>query len=532
MRKLKKQPAPQVAVIDNRSFLALIIRSFVSFMVITAVSVVLIVMLAIWASGRDEINLGIRTIANYDDELEEGKYNDIPVSRLCGKEGWLCIIDGNGNCVYSSDKTERTYTKAELECIRNYNDPSSVTMRQFTLPDGEYNYLISLTTAENSEYYMLLDRQLRVISSNISINKTQFTENELDLLIFNSRNDGKIIEKYAFRTGTQDLYAVYYDTNDNEGVTPYLFSAIVVVGIICLLITILILYIKYINKHVQQPLKALGSAMAEFAENGHRDKLSYIGSKEFEQLVDSFNQMVALLNASEEQRQLLEQDRQRMLAGLSHDLKTPITIIQGFSKAIRDGLVSEEDKQKYLNLIITKSENMGTLINEFYEYSKLDHPDFKLSVTNVDVAELVRTHLAGRYDEFEISGYNLDANITEAKLICKADAAQLNRVFENLTDNFFKYTPKGSTLYIKLTRDNDKIRIIFADNGEGITMTDDIFAPFVVGEQSRNKQGTGLGLAVCQKIITAHGGTISLSKTPTEGYTTQFDITLPVSNEN
>ena len=529
-RKAKKLAQPQVNVIDNRSFLALIIRSFVSFMVITAIAVVIIVMLAIWASGRDEINLSIRTVANYQTELQDGKYSLIPVRRICGEEGWLSIVDENGTFVYSSDDAVRHYSLAELECIQNYDDGTTITMRSFDLPNGQQNHLVSATYGEN-EYYMLLDQELRVISSNMPFDKTQFTQNELYLLTYNSRMDGyRIIEKLRFTHDGQTFYAVYHDTNNNEGVTPYLFYVIVVIGIICLLIGSLIIYIRYINKHVQRPLKALGAAMAEFAQNGHRDKLNYIGSKEFEQLVDSFNQMVSLLDASEEQRQALEQDRQRMLAGLSHDLKTPITIIQGFSKAIRDGLVSEEDKQKYLNLIITKSENMGTLINEFYEYSKLDHPDFKLSVKDVDVAELVRTYLAGRYDEFEIAGYSLDADITEEKLIVKADAPQLNRVFENLTNNFFKYTPQGSTLYIRLSRRENEIYIIFADNGNGINPSgDDIFAPFVVGEQSRNKQGTGLGLAVCQKIITAHGGTIALSKSPIDGCTTQFDILLPLS---
>lgn len=526
-----KTVAQTMTPIDNRSFLALIIRSFVSFMVITVLAVVIIVMLAIWASGRDEINLSIRNVVNYQNELEDGNFDSIPIKRTLGDEGWLSIVDDEGIWVYSSDDAVRHYTLSELECIQSYGQNMNITLHSFDLPDGQQNYFLS-AFLNDVEYYMLLDQALNVISSNMPFNKDAFTQNEFYLLTYNSQNGGNIIEKLRFTHNGQTFYAVYFDTNNTKGVTPYLFSAIVVIGIICLLITVLVFYIRYINKHVQRPLKALGAAMAEFAENGQRSKLNYIGSKEFEQLVDSFNQMVTLLNASEEQRQALEQDRQRMLAGLSHDLKTPITIIQGFSKAIRDGLVSEEDKQKYLNLIITKSENMSTLINEFYEYSKLDHPDFKLSVEDVDVAELVRTYLAGRYDEFEIAGYTLDADITEEQLICKADTPQLNRVFENLTNNFFKYTPKGSTLYIRLKRNEDKIYIMLADNGNGINMSDDdIFAPFVVGEQSRNKQGTGLGLAVCQKIIAAHGGTISLSKAPTEGFTTQFDIYLPLEDK-
>lgn len=503
-------------------------------MAITTVLVIIIVFLAIWMSENDDINMSKRTIANYESALEKGKYSSIPVKTVCGEGGWLCIVDEDGNNLYSSNGSATSYTRGELGCIQTFGTSYQLTEQTITLPDDEINHMIFYTEKFGdftAKEYILLDKDLNVLTSSKRFEKTQFTESELYFLMYNFNDSNEELWKFPFTREDGKLrYAICYDTNDSFTATPYIFAGFVVVGVICLLIAVLILYIRYINKHVQRPLKALGNAMSEFAQNGYRDKLNYIGSKEFEQLVDSFNQMVSLLNASEEQRQVLEQDRQRMLAGLSHDLKTPITIIQGFSKAIRDGLVSEEDKQKYLNLIITKSENMGTLINEFYEYSKLDHPDFKLAVKNTDVAELVRTYLAGRYDEFEIAGYNLDADITEEKLICAVDAPQLSRVFANLTDNFFKYTPQGSTLHIGLSRDGDSVRIVFADNGGGITPgADDIFAPFVVGERSRSKQGTGLGLAVCQKIITAHGGKISLSSTPADGYTTEFDITLPLS---
>jgi len=536
-RSKKPQYTPPAVHIDNRSFLALLIRSFVSFMFITAIAVVLIFLLAMWATDKGIIDMGVRTFANYKEQLEGGKYSSIPVKRICGDDGWMCVVDSQGNFIYSSDNTERSFTLSELDCILNFDSGEVITTRSFKQPSGEYNHLILRTFTNNGEtveQYLLIDSDLRINSGSNSnfANKSQFTQSEFDLYTFNSTHDGKVIEKYYFTDGRSNgFYVIYYDTNNDEGVTPYLFVIIVVIGIICLLVISLVLYIRYINKHVQRPLKTLSTAMAEFARNDYREeKLLYSGSKEFEQLVDSFNEMATLLNASEEQRNKLEEDRQRMLAGLSHDLKTPVTIIQGFSKAIRDNLVSEEDKQKYLNLIVAKSENMGELINEFYEYSKLDHPDFKLNVNDEDVAELTRTYLASRYDEFEIRGCYLEAEIAEERLISRVDARQLKRVIDNITDNFFKYTPQGSTLFVTVRKENDDAKIVLADTGAGIAenMREDIFAPFVVGEQSRNKQGSGLGLAVCQKIITAHGGTITLNDSDIEGCRSQFEITLPL----
>ena len=533
-RRKRKAPPPPVVHIDNRSFLALLIRSFVSFMFIIVLSMALVFVFAFWANNQDTLFRNERTISNFDDSLRKGKFSDIPVGRLCGKNGWLSIVDEQGNFVYSSDNEERSYTLSELECIQDYGSNETILVQNYQMSGDDYNYVISRINSDGTQQYLLLDADLRIISGYITTDKAQFTEKEFDLYTYNSSHDGVVIEKYYFIHNDKGYYAVYLDENNEAGVTPYLFLIIIAVGGFALLIASLALYIKYINKHVQKPLKALSKAMTDFAQNGYREKLTYQGSKEFEQLVDSFNDMVSLLNASETQRSLLEQDRQRMLAGLSHDLKTPITVIQGFSKAMRDGLVSDDEKQKYLNLILTKSESMGVLINGFYEYSKLDHPDFKLSVVDADVAELARTYIASIYDEFELKGFNIDVDITEEKLICEIDKQQLARVFENLTSNFFKYTPMGSTLFLRITKEGSHAKIIFADNGTGMPkdMNDDIFAPFVVGEQSRSHQGSGLGLAVCKKIINAHGGEISLSERPIKGCTTQFEITLPLKEAN
>ena len=108
------------------------------------------------------------------------------------------------------------------------------------------------------------------------------------------------------------------------------------------------------------------------------------------------------------------------------------------------------------------------------------------------------------------------------------DKGQLLRVFENLTGNFFKYTPQGSTLRFGVEREGNKARISLADNGPGINEESkaDVFEAFVVGEKSRNKQGSGLGLTVCKKIVTMHRGNIELAKEPIENFTTEFVVTL------
>lgn len=353
-------------------------------------------------------------------------------------------------------------------------------------------------------------------------------------MTYNATHGKTTLTKFAYVADNgETYYAITLNENLSRNTAAYVVVIIIGACILALFAGVMVLYITYINKHVQKPLAMLETGMAGFAKGDKIGHLGYKGSKEFEHLYDSFNEMVDMLGASEKQRKALEEDKQRMLAGLSHDLKTPVTIIQGFTKAIKDGLVSEEDKQKYLQIILNKSTQMSELINQFYEYNKLEHPDFALDCKPCDVAECARSFLAGIYDEFELGGYNLDTQITEQPLVCNVDEKQILRVFENIVGNFFKYTQKGATLAFIAEKQDDKAIIRIADNGPGISdeSKKDVFEAFVVGEKSRNKQGSGLGLAVCKKIVEMHGGSICLSDEPVDGYNTQFDITLDLIKE-
>lgn len=523
--------------IDNASFLALLIRSFVSFSLIIILGVILIFTLANWAFSKDGINLRQKDIPDYKSQLESGNYSKIPARKILGDSGWFEVVSSSGEVVYSTLAQKNEYTLGELDCIARYNVSETRAVHNFKLATNKYNYLITISYRDSEgnpqERYYLLSKSdenvYSIVSSSISTTRTSFTQKEYDYLTYNATHGEQTLFKFSFEGADgEDYYAVFNAEKRNNSAVTYLFVIVVALCILALFATVMVFYIRYINKHVQKPLATLSQAMTTFPTQEKHNHLDYKGSKEFEHLYDSFNEMVDILDASEEQRLMLEGDKQRMLAGLSHDLKTPVTIIQGFAKAIKDGLVSEEDKQKYLQIILTKSDQMADLINQFYEYNKLEHPDFALDKKPCDVAELARTFLADIYDEFEIQGYNLDAQICEERLVCDVDKGQLLRVFENLTSNFFKYTPQGSTLRFGVQREDDKVKISLADNGPGINEESkaDVFEAFVVGEKSRNKQGSGLGLAVCKKIVTMHGGTIELAKEPIEGFTTEFDVTL------
>lgn len=533
--------------IDNASFHALLIRSFVSFSLIIILGVIAIFCVVSWAMRYDGITIRKKEISDYTAELASGvvsgDFSKIPIKQAFGDEGYLEVVradgESRGEVLFSSRESSDKYTPGELDCIQLYEDVlPSVKMHNFKDEGNKPNYYLIIFTsyAEDGskieKNYLLRytgDNNYIIESqSGVSTSKTKFTNKEFEYLVYNADSEDYVLTRYAFKGADgNDYYAITLCDVQKSSFAIYFVVAIIAVCVVALFAVVMVLYIRYINKHVQKPLAVLSTAMTDFA-NGKHGHVEYKGSKEFEHLYDTFNEMVDLLDASEAQKRALEGDKQRMLAGLSHDLKTPITIIQGFTKAIKDGLVSEEDKSKYLQVILSKSTQMTALVNQLYEYNKLEHPDFALEKERVDVAELARSFLASIYDEFEVRGYSLEIQIPEEGVWCEVDKRQISRVFENIAGNFFKYTPVGSTLLFKLEKIEDKVCISIADNGPGVSdeVREDLFEAFVVGEKSRNKQGSGLGLAVCKKILDMHGASIALAKEPIEGYNLQFDIVL------
>lgn len=535
--------------IDNASFHALLIRSFVSFSLIIILGVIAIFCVVSWATRYEGITIRKKEISDYRGELASGvvsgDFSSIPIKQVFGDDGYLEIVravgEDAGEIVYSSRNSTQKFTLGELDCIQTYEDIlPTVTVHSFKGEGTKQYYCLIIFTSyaedgTKSEKNFLLSTEgsgYSIVSqSGVSTTKSGFSDKEFEYLVYNANSEDYVLTRYDF-TGADGngYYAVSLCQTQRTSMAVYVVAIVIVVLVVVLFLVVIVLYIRYINKHVQKPLAILSTAMTDFA-NGKHEHVEYKSSKEFEHLYDTFNEMVDLLDASEEQKRVLEGDKQRMLAGLSHDLKTPITIIQGFTKAIKDGLVSEEEKPKYLQVILSKSTQMTALINQLYEYNKLEHPDFSLKLERVDIAEVARSFLASIYDEFEVRGYTLDIQITEENVWCNADKRQITRVFENIVNNFFKYTHIGSTLLFMVEKDGDKARISIADNGPGVKdeVRADLFEAFVVGEKSRNKQGSGLGLAVCKKILEMHKGSISLAGEPMEGYSLQFDIVLDLT---
>lgn len=208
-----------------------------------------------------------------------------------------------------------------------------------------------------------------------------------------------------------------------------------------------------------------------------------------------------------------EKQRNLLLSDITHDIKTPITSIVGFSKALSDGTIGEEDRQAYLESVYNKSMHVSELVTLLFEYVKLDSKGYVLNMAKLDMAELTRECVAELYADFESKNMSLELDISDAAVYVNADSMQLKRVICNLLTNTVKHNNAGTEVFVKLYAQNNQACLEISDKGVRIPTEDalHLFEPFVRGDKSRQSgTGNGLGLSISKKLVEMHGGRIRL----------------------
>lgn len=528
------------------SIFSLLINNYILFTVIIIISAILINNVSNYLIFGDyDATLGLTK--KYQNYLKEEKFNKLNLKEITGEDGTIEILDENYNLIYSlgNDINKEKYNEDEINAIPNYRkDDTYLNIYDYYSENGESYKLIiaesyysegviSNPLKSTSKWFKVLDKNLNVIlESDNAPAKKNYTEKEI-IYMRGYYNNGLFIEKYKYinndgikRTAiikSRELYTNSFFKKMNI-LTKIDFVVFGIAYIILVVIFVFVLRSKF-----YEPLEKLNKAMELLTEGKRKKPVDYSGPREFVDICDRFNIMVSKLEDSENQRKKLMNDKERMMADISHDLKTPITSIQGYAKALSDGIIADEDKDKYIKIIYEKSKKLTELINIFHEYSKLEHPDFNLIFEKVDLSEYLRAYIALKYEDIVESGFNIEVDIPEEEMEIKIDKVQLQRVFDNILGNSIKHNEKGTNIYVSLKEKNDIYEIIIADDGKGISkdIANNIFEAFTVGDESRNsKQGSGLGLAIAKTIVDLHGGTIELEPESLKKFSTQFKIIL------
>lgn len=290
--------------------------------------------------------------------------------------------------------------------------------------------------------------------------------------------------------------------------------------------------ISRMEKRFVKPMEKLQSGVRKIADGDYTVRLETDTKNEIGILTREFNKMASKLEEGEKIKKEYEENRKALLANVSHDLKTPITCINGYVEGLLENVVSKDNVDNYLKVIKSNAEYMNRLIDDLFLFSKLDMQklDFKFEKTNIklylnDIVEEFSFIL----DEKEIK-FSYEESI-DTETFVNIDGKRLYRSIRNILDNAIKYGLDKENLKIEmmLYKDKDSIFIGIEDNGFGIEKdkVDKIFQRFYRVDKARSRSvgGTGLGLAITKHIVNSLKGRICVESEFQKG--SKFIVTLP-----
>ncbi len=296
------------------------------------------------------------------------------------------------------------------------------------------------------------------------------------------------------------------------------FLAFVAVALVVALVLGLVL-----ARSITRPLGALARATHAIAEGDYTHQAPISGSAELQGLAVDFNQMAAQVAGT-------QRAQQEFLANVSHDLKTPLTSIQGFSQAMVDGTL--RDRQAFVDaaaVINAESLRMTRLVGDLVDLVRLQSGEAPVQKRPTDVGALLRQTAAGLQPQATARHVELRVE-SPALPPVPADPDRLQRAVTNLVDNALRHTPPEGRVTLYAQAVPGGVRIGVADTGAGIPAEDlpRVFERFYQVDKSRAGQGqtSGLGLAIVREIAAAHGGGVAVQSAPGAG--SDFTITLPV----
>ncbi|QWQ33738.1 sensor histidine kinase [Limosilactobacillus fermentum] len=247
-------------------------------------------------------------------------------------------------------------------------------------------------------------------------------------------------------------------------------------------------------------------------------------------VITSVNALVDTITQAMQEERASEKSKDELITNVSHDLRTPLTSIIGYLGLIEDHQYqSEEDIVKYSHIAYDKAKQMKNLVEDLFEYTKVQQHGAPVNLMTVDLGQLLEQVGASFELEADKKGIAINVSCEPTPLSITADPEKLGRLFSNLVANALKYGHGASYIHLTAKQLGEKVVITVADDGEKIPAESvkHLFERFYRVESSRNKAtgGTGLGLAIVQSIVELHHGSVTARSDDQE---TAFVVTLPV----
>ena len=275
-----------------------------------------------------------------------------------------------------------------------------------------------------------------------------------------------------------------------------------------------------LSGRIIRPIAEMTSASEAMAEGDYRQRIEVRGDDEVATLACAFNQMASQVNRS-------NAAMRQLLANVSHELKTPLTSIQGFSQAMVEGMAEDAEQQKQIAEVINEEAGrMRGLVDDLLYLSRIESGELELKLDPIDFDALVTAGV--RRARFAAGGSEVTVRQELDGGCLTGDERRLEQVLANLLDNAIRFAPAGSEVAVRSYSDGDEVVVEVSNRGEPIPAGDlqQVFDRFYQVDRARSDGAhTGLGLAIVSELVQAHGGRVSVESAPGAG--TTFTVRLP-----
>lgn len=390
----------------------------------------------------------------------------------------------------------------------------------------------------NAEEFYSTSNKVDVLSTANSIVDIDLTEN-----VNYFGEDGIVIVTHAEVENGNYLVLIAnsdYEVKDvSHSYTPEDFTSLVfgktglILLIIILVFSLSILILSLItSRTIIKPLKKLANGANEISSGNLDFNIDYESTNEIGETVTAFNNMTQNLKASIEERRKLELSKKEMIAGLAHDIRTPLTSIKGYVEGLIDGIAkTPEMQQRYLKTIYSSTCDMERMTNELLTVSRLELGSIILNPTQISISAFM-DDCASDISMF-LEKNNFDFSYTKncsEDAFCSIDVDNFERVIRNIIHNSIKYAKPNTKGKIELAIQEyqKSVIITIADNGIGLDAESlpKIFDSLYRADKARSnvKDGSGIGLAICKQIVELHGGRIWATSNEGEGLTIHISL--------
>lgn len=328
------------------------------------------------------------------------------------------------------------------------------------------------------------------------------------------------VVSFIIATASMSAIATFFrfvewaDFLDFEKLPPHIGQA--VLAAISLIIGIILTVL--FRTFIVSPLYSAYEALDRIAEGDYDIEIKPRGIK-------AVSKVAKHINATAKELRSVEIMRNDFVNNFSHEFKTPIISIEGFAKILRDETLSEQEREEYLNIIISESHRLAELSTNILTLNKLENQTLLTDQTTFNVTEQIRRCVVLLENKW--SPKNIDLDLTGTDHDIYANETLLQQLWINILDNSIKYSEPGGNIKISVKKSGHHLHFTFADSGKGMTEDEQkhAFERFYQADLNHKASGNGIGLPVAKKICELHEGTISIESTLGKG--TMVTVSLP-----